>query len=322
MLMVVDLGILLSGIALSVWAARRTWRLKSRFLSWSVTGLTCVCAAVCAAASVFEISGIIKLNHRSAPIPHLKVDMTPDRIQRGSVIVNTFCTDCHTKTGPLTGGMDLAEHLALPVGSFITANLTPGGVLRAWSDGEIFRAIRNSLDREGHWLTIMSYTNASRMSDVDIEAVIAYLRSLPAAGSATPNSPDRFNMLGLVMLGSGLLPTGKPVFNGMITSPPPTVSAAYGHYMLSYYDCTQCHGQNLTGGTPGQLAPIGPDLNLVRAWTREQFITTLRTGIDPRGHVINDDMPWRSFGQLSDDDLTAVYRYMTRSPAPEVAATR
>jgi hypothetical protein len=56
---------------------------------------------------------------------------------------------------------------------------------------------------------------------------------------------------------------------------------------------------------PGQLAPLGPDLNL-----REEFIKTMRTGIDPGGHDLDGKlMPWRDIGKM---DVTALYEYLTR----------
>ncbi|WP_244463967.1 hypothetical protein [Bradyrhizobium japonicum] len=105
------------------------------------------------------------------------------------------------------------------IGAFISSNLTPAGSLAQWSDGEIFRAIRNSVG--ANWLMIMSYTSANMLSDDDVKAVIAYLRTLPRSGGRTPEPPDRFNLLGLAMLGADLLPAGKPISTGTITSPPP-----------------------------------------------------------------------------------------------------
>ena len=84
---------------------------------------------------------------------------TPGRIARGKVVADGFCSACHTKTGVLTGGLDISQDFALPIGSFVSSNLTPAGPLKHWSDGEIFRAIRNGVDADGRWLTIMSYTN-------------------------------------------------------------------------------------------------------------------------------------------------------------------
>jgi hypothetical protein len=42
----------------------------------------------------------------------------------------------------------------------------------------------------------------------------------------------------------------------------------------------------LTGGVPGQMAPLGPDLNLVKNWMLADFIATIRIGVDPNGHKL------------------------------------
>ena len=54
---------------------------------------------------------------------------------------------------------------------------------------------------------------------------------------------------------------------------------------------------------------------LSKSWTRDQFINTLRTGVDPDGHVLNGQlMPWRNIGRMDDDELAAVYAYLTQLP--------
>jgi len=78
--------------------------------------------------------------------------------------------------------------------------------------------------------------------------------------------------------------------------------------------CRQCHGPRLTGGVPGQLGPFGPDLNLVRDWRLAEFITTMRTGIDPNGRELSGQMPWRPIGRMDDEELAAVYEYLTHLP--------
>ena len=104
--------------------------------------------------------------------------------------------------------MDIGEHFPFPVGSFVSSNLTPAGRLKHWSDGEIFRAIRNGVDANGRWLIVMSYTNAGKLSDDDTQALIAYIRSQPATGEQTANPPDQLNLLGAIMLGAGHAPRG------------------------------------------------------------------------------------------------------------------
>jgi mono/diheme cytochrome c family protein len=307
-------AISLTANGLLIWSGFRAWRIKNSFLKWSGAGLAVLLSTVATAISVLLIVGLFKLHARSAPAVALKVSGTPEQIQRGEDIANGFCSGCHSKTGTLTGGNNVADDLPMPVGAFVSSNLTPAGSLNGWSDGEMFRAIRNGVDRDGRWLMIMSYTNAGKLSDDDTKAVIAYLRHLSPAGQQTPNPPDRLNPLGMLMLGAGMLPTGKPVSQETITAPAKAPTALYGEYILSYQDCRECHGKDLTGGVPGQLAPLGPDLQLVKNWKLEEFIATMRNGIDPNGHEIGKQMPWKPIGRMSDEELGAIYEYLTHLP--------
>ena len=51
------------------------------------------------------------------------------------------------------------------VGQLVTENLTPGGKLSDYSDGEIFRALRHGIDSEGRRLLMMSLISAGELSD-------------------------------------------------------------------------------------------------------------------------------------------------------------
>ena len=320
MLNIVSLAILIAVAVLLVSLSLRARRLRNGFLRWSGMGLAMICALALFLVGGLGIVGLVKAHTRSAPVPELKVAGTPQQIQRGKAIADSFCGGCHSTTGTLTGGLDIGEKLPLPMGTFVAANLTPAGQLSHWSDGEIFRAIRNGVDADGHWLTIMSYTNAGKLSDDDIQSLIAYLRSRPAAGQVTVNPPDSFSPLGIIMLGAGMMPGGKPIIAGAITAPPKGPTVQYGDYILSYQDCRECHGADLTGGVQGQLAPLGPGLNVVKDWKLDQFVATMRTGIDPAGHQLSDEMPWRQMGKMDDDELTAIYQYLTHMPEPQSTA--
>jgi mono/diheme cytochrome c family protein len=310
----IELVALIAVAVLLIGAGFRAWRIGNRLLKWSGVALAAVLALAVSSVSTVTIAGMIKQHARHAPVPDLKAEVTPERIARGKAITDSFCSGCHTRTAPLTGGVEIGEHFPIPVGSFITSNLTPAGSLKRWSDGEIFRAIRNGIGADGRWLTVMSYTNSSRLSDDDTLAVIAYLRSMSAAGTPTPEPPDRLNLLGVAMLGAGLLPGGKPVLRDHISAPPKGPTIEFGEYILSYQDCRECHGARLTGGVAGQLAPIGPGLNFVKEWKLAEFIATMRTGIDPTGHHISEKMPWQPVGRMDDDELAAVYEYLKNVP--------
>jgi hypothetical protein len=38
----------------------------------------------------------------------------------------------------------------------------------------------------------------------------------------------------------------------------------------------------------------------------------MRTGVDPNGHEIDEQMPWQSIGRMGDEELRAIYEYLTR----------
>ncbi|QPF89910.1 cytochrome c [Bradyrhizobium commune] len=301
-------------IALFIWLGVRALRARNSLVRWGGVMLAAILAVALSGVSALTATGIVRQHMRSAPVPDLKVEATAERIARGRAVADGFCAGCHSKTGVLSGGGDVGKDLPIPIGSFVPANLTAAGDLKHWSDGEIFRAIRNGIDARGRWLAIMSFTNANRLSDDDTKAVIAYIRSLPESGERTPDPPDRFTLLGLAMLGAGMLPDAKPVFTGVIIAPPKAPTARYGKYLLSYQDCRECHGKDLGGGVPGQLPPLGPDLGIVKEWSLAQFVATMRTGVDPNGHRLDEQMPWRPIGRMDDDELSAMYQYLAGLP--------
>src|SRR5262249_9622565 len=171
---IIILTFLIAIAGLLIWSGVRAYWIQNRFLKWGGMGFAAVLAVVVSSVNALTIAGMVKQRSRSAPIPDLKVEATPEQIARGKALADGFCSGCHSKTGTLTGGADIGQDIPIPVGSFVSSNLTPAGGLQTWLDGEIFRAIRNGIDADGRWLAMMSYTNAGRLSDEDIKALIAY----------------------------------------------------------------------------------------------------------------------------------------------------
>ena len=114
---------------------------------------------------------------------------TPDQIARGEYLVSLSCVGCHGSVGadgnpteqpPLTGGWNIAAAEGFGfMGAMVTENLTPGGKLADYSDGELFRVMRHSISKEGHKLGFMDFLPYKELSDEDTQALIAYMRSLP-----------------------------------------------------------------------------------------------------------------------------------------------
>jgi uncharacterized membrane protein YcjF (UPF0283 family) len=123
------LGLTMSIIsaALLAWSSLRGWRAKNNFLKWGAAGLAALLSVAVSLAGVIMIAGLFKLHARSASAPDLKVAGTSDQIQRGQAISDGFCSACRSRTGTLTGGLDVGEDLPVSIGSFVSSNLTPAG---------------------------------------------------------------------------------------------------------------------------------------------------------------------------------------------------
>jgi len=59
-----------------------------------------------------------------------------------------------------------------------------------------------------------------------------------------------------------------------------------------------------------------PETGVLRDFTDQQFIQTMRTGRHQgQGRQILPPMPWPNYGQMTDDDLKAVFAYLRQVPA-------
>jgi mono/diheme cytochrome c family protein len=249
------------------------------------------------------------------PVPDVAVAASPEQVARGAYLVRSFadCVSCHasdpTADPPVLDGGYLADLAAL--GTFYAPNITPGR-LADWSDGEIVRAIREGVSRDGRGLLIMPSDHFRHLSDEDVHAIVAYLRHQPPVQRETP--PLDPNFLGSMLLGSGQVgPTRQPPL-GRVTAPPRGPTAEYGAYLVSIGGCTSCHGPRLDGEDVPPGPPPGPSLRSVQGWTDEQFRQAMRTGMTPQGQQFGEAMPWRAYGQGTDDDLRAVYAFLRTLP--------
>lgn len=293
----------------------RAWKASRPFVKWPMAILAGLLTLLAGVVTLLAVVGMFKFySLKSAPIPDLKVEGTAAQVERGRHLAGAFCVECHSATRdfPMTGGVDMGLDLPIPMGSFYSVNLTPAGPLKDWSDGEIFRAIRHNVDKDGRALAFMTNTNVRYLADEDIMALIAFLRSQEPVEKVTPLPPDHPSLLGFI-LGALNIPPAPPAVEGVITAPPMDSTAEYGKFMTTFLDCTACHGADLSGGT-SPVAPKGPSLRVVKGWTQEQFITTLRTGVDPSGHELAPTMPWKSTGRLDDVELGALYAYLISLP--------
>jgi cytochrome c553 len=271
--------------------------------------------------SAVAVNGLYKLTY--APYTYVTADLqvagTPEQITRGEQLAY-LCLDCHSSTGdlPLDGSKEnFLEDLQM--GVLYGTNLTPGGPLKDWSDGEIVRAIREGVNNNSRPMFGMPSEPFNHLSDDDVHALVAFLRSQPASDRSQPRRNP--NILAAVVVGAGLAPTSvqQPIMAPIVA--PPAGTQERGQYLVYTSGCRDCHGLELTGGT-NPFIPKGPNLTIiVPNHSEEQFVTFLRTGANPTGRVIDtSSMPWQTYNMaFSDADLRDMYSYLHGLPAAETA---
>ena len=253
------------------------------------------------------------------PAETIPVPTGAEAIQWGEHVARIhFCQECHAEN---FSGM---QYFAVPgLLNIPTPNLTSGagGVGATNTDEDWVRAIRHGVGHDGRALWVMPSLSFSHLSDEDLGALIAFLKSRPPVDNELPKRT--FTPLGRVMLALNLMP---PVSVDQIDhnasyakEPERGVTVEYGEYLVST-TCIECHGAQLNGipfGPPGNQTPT-PNLTPggeLAAWSEEEFIATLRTGVTPSGHQLSERMPWKYFGQMTDEELKAVWMYLQSLPA-------
>lgn len=121
------------------------------------------------------------------PVKTVKAPARKDLVRYGAYLAGPLghCLECHT---PMENGhQDYANQKGAggfvfkgPWGASVARNLTPHETgLKAWSDAEIERAIREGVSRDGSKLKPpMAYEFYRNIGGEDMKALIAYLRTL------------------------------------------------------------------------------------------------------------------------------------------------
>lgn len=231
------------------------------------------------------------------------------------------CGDCH---GPNGAGRVFIDDPA--TGFRVRApNITPGGAAGAYNEVDWVRVIRHGVKKDGRAVMIMPSEDYNRLTDADVAALIAYLRTLPASqgGAAEFQVPLPVKAL----YGFGAI---KDAYEKIDHSLPPSVPVAegvtveHGKYVANL--CLGCHGATLAGG-PIQGAPPSwpPASNLTPGTgsvlttydTPDKLKAMFRSGKRPDGTAIMV-MPFDTLRAINDTDVAALHAYLKSLPPKAV----
>lgn len=256
---------------------------------------------ICAAAYVMIVSERVIARTYDTPVSSFKAPDDADSIATGRRLATIYgCNDCH---GPDLGG---ATKFDLPNIIRISApNLTQAA--HEYSDGELERVIRHGVRRDGSSTWVMPAQMFSHLSDADLGAIIAYVRSMPLR----EGSNDEVTIRALGRVG---LVTRKflPVAEQVATAPPSRVAAtddplAPGRYLVMTA-CTECHGPDLHGSDIAHA----PNLIVAGAYSDEDFEQLLRTGTGSGNRELGlmGEVARARFSALSLAEVQAIRAYL------------
>ena len=253
------------------------------------------------------------------PPSNLTIPTDAESIAFGEHRADTLCESCHGQN--LAGGKFFEDPA---MGILDAANLTTGegGVGRKYtSDEDYVRAIRHGIDQQGKPIFMPAVTSTANLSDQDLAAIIAYLKTVPPVDNVT--RPRNLKPMAKILMGAGMfppLPAAMVNHEINLTAPERGVSVAYGEYLVSTNDCRECHGHDLAGTeypdpTVYLITPNITPGGEVGFWSEADFINTIRTGVNPGKHQLdNEHMPWETYKLFTDDELKAIYMYLQSLP--------
>ena len=242
--------------------------------------------------------------------------------ERGKYLVEIgICRGCHLQD--LAGGRR--------TGGNISANITPDREtgIGAWTDEQIIEAVRNGMRPDGSRVRpSMGVYWYHDLSDTDVRAIIAYLRSVPPVRKKHERSAE-----------PGRLPALRPRVE-TVPDVPRSDKAAYGYYLASAVShCMTCHTPRTRGqaGEPDQsrLGAGGNDNNVpgggvaisanltpgnpngIAKWSDDEVKRAITKGVRPNGSQLIPVMDFSSYEHFTPEDLDAVVAFLrTLKPHP------
>lgn len=269
-----------------------------------------------------------------------RVPDSADQLTHGRYLVETIagCGNCHTPhlaDGSLDESMAFAGAFVIeePIFRAYAKNITPDMEtgIGSWTDEQIIDAIRNARRPDGTFLgPPMSFAWYKRMSDTDVKAIVAYLRTVKPIRNEVPKSTYQIPLNGF----------GPDVTT--VPDVPKTDIVKYGEYLAGPVGhCMDCHTPLVNGVQ--DLNQLGRGMNVFHkpfifewsavaanitphpmaglgAWTDEEIKTAITTGVSRNGRQLLPFMPYGLYAKAQESDLDAIVAYL-RSIPPQAAGT-
>ena len=257
-------------------------------------------------------------------------------VERGAYLVGSVmvCHNCHTPRGPqgldmsraLSGGQTFDEPAFKVTGSNITPDKDTG--IGKWSDAELKHFLVSGVRPNGTSAApIMPTGFYTVLTARDLDALVAYLRSVPAVHREVPAPEYRI-----------ALKRETPTYAGaQMTDAEMTDKLARGRYLLSIAHCLECHtpegpsavhdfakasgkgGRTFKGPWGESRSPnitSHPQSGLGQ-WSDDEIKRAITQGVARDGHKMKPPMAYAGYATMSAQDLDALVAFVRTLPPLE-----
>lgn len=263
-----------------------------------------------------------------------------DLVKQGEYLARAGdCVACHTAKGgkPFAGGLPMET----PIGTIYSTNITPDKTgLGDYSFEDFDQAVRHGVAKNGSTLyPAMPYPSYARVSESDMQALYAYfMKGVEPVAQANKDSdiPWPLSMRWPLAGWRWMFAPKVEDYQAQAGADPVISRGAYLVEGLGH--CGACHTPRaltmqekslsasdgsafLSGSAPleGWIAKSlrGDHKDGLGGWSEEQLVQFLKTGRSDRSAVFGgmSDVVVHSMQYMSEDDLTAIARYLKSLPA-------
>jgi len=256
-------------------------------------------------------------------------------VQRGDYLVNTImaCGNCHTPpspTGPviekfLSGGLTFDTPGFKVKASNITPDRETG--IGNWSDNDIKKAIIEGVRPNGGHLAPIMATNFFRMlMPSDLNAIVAYLRTVKPIKAETPIPEYK------TVLTHDVYPPAQK----KVTAADLKDKVKRGEYLTTIGHCMECHTPRIKGrqdfvndlGKGGREFPgpwgksISPNITPSKTkgignWTDAEIKRATTQAVRKDGTKLKPPMAFAYYAKMTNEDLDAIVAWLRSLPPKE-----
>lgn len=273
-----------------------------RLLRWlSVACGSVVFLALCAGAYLFIASQRVVARTYDVPLGSFNAPSDRTAAAKGKRLAAVYgCNNCH---GDDLTGTDMFDkpnivHITAP-------NLTQ--VVKDYTDAEFERLVRHGVKHDGRSTWIMPSAMFNHLTNDDLGAITAYVRSLPETDGV--GRLTKVRLLGRVGILAGKFEPQAARIASLPKVPAPNADdpQSHGRY-LAMTSCTECHGARLEGwpllGTP--------NLAIAAAYSDADFARLMHEGVAPgnRDLGLMSHVARARFSHFTDDEVNALHAYL------------